>query len=390
VSGNSYPVGHVVFQAKVGGVTDSFTPLDFELRQGWGQQDVLFGRTVVAKGRSASPLTTWTEGSPVEIAWGRPPQALQSWYGYLNHAEKATDDDATGQNVQLTYVLAGTSKAMLGDTNRSWEGYTISAIAQRIAREYCMRCVVTTSPWVLPYEVQANESDWSFLNRMASKTGMRVWVSGGTLYCIDPAAVLSGASNFTVPVYLINKASGWQDSARNFKVVSGNALPGAYKMNHLMHGIDSAGNAYAIRQDGADPSLPDVIQSGWHAASTAQARSLMNAEAALAQYWQVATVEVMGYNLVYPGKVVGFQGNAISDGDSGNWIVAAATHVARQSGSGDPAADHYVSRLTVLRNAKGYPLVKGVHKIAPEVMPCVLQGNAWRATSIGTVIEGAL
>lgn len=387
----SAPVGHVAFRAAVNGQQDSFTPLDFELRQSWGKQDILFGRTIVRKGRpGTSLLTTWSAGAAVDIAWGRPPQALQHWYGYLNHAEVATSDDATGQNIQLTYAVTGTSKRMLGDINRTWTGYTVSGIVQRIAREYGMRAVVTQSTAVLPSEAQANESDWAFLNRMAGKTGMRLWISGGTIYSIDPAALLSGASNFVVPVYSLNKYGGLQDSARNFKVLTGDALPGAYRMNHTMYGIDSSGNIFSVQQDGANPSRPDIIQSAWHAASAAQAKTLMNAEAGLSQFWQMATVEVMGYNLLYPGKIIGLQGAALPDGNSGNWIVAEANHILKQSGTTNPADDHFISRLTIVRNQKGYPLIKGVHKISPEIIPCVLRGNAWQAQTIGTVIEGVL
>jgi hypothetical protein len=389
-SAANQPVGRVVFSAAVNGVPDSFTPLDFELRQSWGQQDILIGRTIVPKGRSVSQLTTWPEGSPVQVTWGRPPQALQHWYGYLNHAEVSTSDDATGQNVQLTYAITGTSKRMLGDVSRTWTGFTLTGIAQNLARKYALRAVVTQFPVILASEAQANESDWCFLVRMARKYGARLWISGGTLYLINPTAVLSGASNFVVPTYLLNKAGSFQDSAQNFRVMTGDAIPGAYKMNHAMSGIDSAGNIYTVRQDGANPNVGDIIESGWHVGSPAEAKAIVNADAALAQFWQTATVELMGYGLLYPGKIIALAGNALPDGNAGNWLISEATHILKQSGSGDPTSDHYVTRCTLVRNQKGYPLIKGVQKISPELIPCALNGNVWQAQTIGTVIEGVL
>lgn len=383
-------VGKVVFSAAVNDVADSFTPLDFELRQSWGQQDMLLGRTVVPKGRSAALLQTWPEGSPVQVTWGRPPQALQSWYGYLNHAEVSTNDDMTGQNVQLVYAITGTSKPMLGDVAKTWTGYTLSGIATFLARKYGLRAVITQFSTILPSEAQANESDWAFLNRIAVKYGARVWISGGTLYLVDPVAIMSGASNFVVPTYTINKYSYIQDSAANFKVLTGDNLPGAVKMNHTISGMDSGGNVYTVRQDGADPTVGDIVQSSWHASSPSQAKALVNAEASLSQFSQVATVDCMGFGLIYPGKIIALAGDALPDGNSGNWIVASATHIAKQGGTPDATKDSYITRCTILRNQKGYPLIKGVQKISPELMPCVLRGNVWQAQSIGTVIEGVM
>lgn len=384
----SQPVSHVVFSAAVNGVADSFTPLDFELRQGWGQQDILFGRTVVPKGRSAALLSTWPAGSPVQITWGRGPYALTTWYGYLNHAEISTSDDATGQNVQLTYVLSGTSKRMLSDTSKTWTGYTLSGIAVNLAAKYGMRAAVTQTTAVLN-ETQANESDWAFLVRMAAKYGLRLWVSGGTLYLTSPAAVMSGASNFVVPAYVINKSGAYQDSAQDFKLMSGDALPGAYQMDYTMSGLDSAGNVYTVQNDNPT-GAGNIVESRWHASSPAMAKAIVDAEAALGQFWQVATVELMGYGLLYPGKIIALSGSQLPDGTSGQWMIAEAKHILKQSGSPDPSADHYVTRCTIIRNQKGYAHVKGVSKISPELIPCQLNGSVWQAQSIGTIIEGVM
>jgi hypothetical protein len=246
------------------------------------------------------------------------------------------------------------------------------------------------SSWVLPYEVQANESDFCFLNRMASKNGFRTWVSGGTLYCIDPAAVLSGASKYTVPTYVIRKLGSIQDSAQNFRVLSGDSLPGAFKMNRVIHGLDNTGQVFRVQNDGPVMASGDIIESGWHVSSPAQGKQIVNAEAAMAQFWQTATVELMGLGLVYPGKVVALAGAAVPDSNQGNWLVVSASHILRQGGIPDPTADHYVTRCTLVRNQKGYPFIKGVHPVSPEMIPCVLRGNAWQAVTMSTVIAGKL
>src|SRR5581483_2692899 len=114
------PVGHVLCTFTVNGVRSPEHPMDFELRQEWGRHDLLFARLVVPKGRRVSQLTAWPDGAAVAVQWGRKGAGVLTWYGYINHHVIDTSDDMSGQDIQITYVLVGTSNVMNGDRNRVW------------------------------------------------------------------------------------------------------------------------------------------------------------------------------------------------------------------------------------------------------------------------------
>jgi len=389
---STVPVGPVVFSATVNGLESPNTPLDYELHQEWGKHDLFFVRLVVKKGLSYTHLLqAWPDDSAVDLTWGRYPTSVQHWYGYINHHVVSTNDDASGQNVQITYVFIGTSAKMNGDKNRSWKGYTPTSMASVIARDHSLRCVVTSTDWVLPYEVQANESDFQFLNRIADKVGMRFWVSGGTLYFIDPVALLSGASNFFIPQYVINKQAYTQDSAMNFELLQGNYIPGANKMARTVYGVDTTtGQVIQATADGAT-STDQIINIHRNVTSAKEAKQIANASQSLGQFWRTGSVEVFGYSLLYPGKMVNLSGAAMPDNTAGNWMVSKATHILKMSYNPNPVNDQYITRLTILSNATAsIPFVKGVHKISPEIMPCTLRSGTWQAQMLNTVIEGVI
>jgi hypothetical protein len=383
-------VGPVVFQVKVNGTVINESPLDFELRQAWGNHDLFFIRLVVPKLKpNKSLLKAWADGSPVEILWGRQPTSVSTWYGYINHHESSSTDDQKLGLWQMTYVIIGSSKVLNGHNSRTWKGMTAAGIAQTIAGANGFRAVVTQSTWVLPLEIQSNESDFQFLTRIADKVGFRFWVSGGTLYLIDPLVLVSAGTSYVVPHYVINKALYVQDTAVNFKVVQGDNIPGSVKMNRTIYGVDSSG-VYAVTASG-DSYQDSNIDSSRYVASRSEAQSIVNANKSLAQFWIQATVDVFGYNVLYPGKVINLSGAAIPDGDSGDWIVTGADHILKPSGTRAAVDDTYVTRLTLCRNTKDttlVPYIKSVQPVVPEIVTCRLQANKWIATQMATITQG--
>ena len=382
--------GPVVFQVKINGETVNESPLDFELRQSWGNHDLFFIRLAVVSNKPYKHmLAAWPDGSPVEIVWGRKPHSVSTWYGYINHHESSSTDDQNLGVWQMTYVAIGSSKVLNGHKNRTWKNTTAAGIAQSIARENGLRAITTAQPgWILN-EVQANESNFQFMNRIADKVGLRFWVSGGSLYLIDPLVLLSGASDYIVPQYRVDQMANHQDTANNFKIVQGDNIPGALQMNRKAYGVDSRG-VYSVTADG-DTFANDTIDITRHVASRGDARNLQNARKAISQFWIQATVDVFGYTVLYPGKVISLQGYAIPDGDSGDWIVTGADHVLSPSGTRRVVDDQYVTRLTIIRNTKSaslVPNIKSVRKVTPEIISCRLQNKQWFATNMNAITEG--
>jgi len=378
--------GPVVFSVKVNGQVCMDRPTDFELRQSWGNHDLFFLRVIVPSGHPfKSQLTAWPDGSPIEIVWGRQPESVSTWYGYVNHHENSTTEDTGLHADQITYVVIGTSKVLNGHKNRAWNNMTAAGVAQTIAQANGFRAVVTQSAWVLN-EIQANESDFQFLNRIANKVGFRFWVSGGTLYMIDPLVLLSGISMYYIPHYTIDNIAGQVDCAQKFKVLQGVGIPGSLQMNRKVYGVDARG-VYSATADG-DTYQDDDVEIYRHVASRGEAKNIMNAKKSLAQFWLQATVEVMGYSVLYPGKVIKLLGQALTNGTAGDWIVTDADHILKPTGL-IPSDDKYVTRLSVIRNAQNSTLsVKSVQKVVPEFVTCRLQANQWVAMNMATITEG--
>src|ERR1700722_8659133 len=209
----AYPVQPVVYQVMVNGVQVPDWVLDMEIHQQWGHHEIVQLRVELQRTSNMYGYTPWPDNALVQIVWGRGPQSLNNFYGYMNHYKSGNADTGTG-NLQFIYYVIGVSKPMNTDVSKSWGNVTPTYIAKQIAQKYQLRCVVTSTTWLLNTVKQANESDFNFLNRIADKTGYRFWVGNGTLYFIDPAAYIQGAGSQGVPTFTANKSLTVQDTVR--------------------------------------------------------------------------------------------------------------------------------------------------------------------------------
>ena len=381
----------VLYALEVSGVPVSDWPKDVELRQAWGQHDLFFLRIMVGKLRPYKRLlTAWPDNAPIKITYGRGQGNTSVWYGYINHHELSSQDDSNIDTIQITYVCIGTSKPMNTEVHRAWPSTTPTIVAQTLARKYKLRCVVTSTNFKLPFEMQ-NESDFSFLNRIAAKVGFNFWVSGGTMYFIDPAVCLSGLSAKFVPQYRIDKIPIQKDNAKNFRRIKGDNLPGAIISSRQVYGVDqSTGRPFMAQADTSQS--PDItsFNSVRHVTSYEQGKQIINAEQSLNQFWIFATVEVFGYTPLYPGKAINLQGYALPDGASGYWIVQNVQHVLAPSGTSDPTMDFYATRLSIMTNATGgIPKLKGVSQVNPEQVSCILVDHkTWQSSNFSVITDG--
>jgi hypothetical protein len=385
------PLGNVSVSIKVNGQPARDWPRKFELHQEWGKHDMLKLSIVVPLYHPyQSRLAAWPDNSPVEITWGRlSPRTISTWYGYVNHSDLLSTAEDGRRAIQLNYHLIGTSKPMNTAVNKTWLNMTADTIAQQIARKWKLRCVYTVSSWTLDYEVQAGESDFSFLSRLAQKTGYRFLVSGGTLYFVDPLMMLSAASTYFVWDYVIDGGIGYRDTAKDFRRLAGDNLPGAVAATRQIWYVDASTRQPALAQAG--PQLPVTIQrTDKFARSRSEAQNMLQAVQSLAQFQVGCTVDVLGNTLLYPGKVFRLTGHALPDSAAGYYLVTAATHRIFASGLDDTTKDLYWTSLTGLKNSESYiPAYKGIQKISPEIVTCILAGGQWQASAQNAIREGS-
>lgn len=386
-------IGPVIYSVKVNGTTDLNFPVTVELHQTWGHHDVVVLKVIATKNHAYRKLlSAWPDNAAIELLWGRLPDQLSTWYGYVNHKAFQSENDFGSNTVQVTYYLIGTSKVMNTHKNVAWKNIAPSVIAYKIAKQNGFRCVATTTTQSVTYELQAFESDFEFLNRLANKIGFRFWVSGGTLYFIDPAVVIQGANPRFIPHYLIDKVPGQRDTAINFSTLQGDNLPGSAIANRRIWGIDAGSRqVFNVKADGPLQDI-DIFNPDWFVSSRAEAKQRVNAKQSRAQFWRFASVDVGGFNLLYPGKVLSLDGHGIADNQQGNWLVTSVVHkLQNKTQLVDPTVDLYTTHVEMMRNQSGtMPQLKGVQPVKPELVTCILSNNKWHSTNLNAIQEGVV
>jgi phage protein D len=388
---SNQPAGQVIYKILVNGKTVTDLPLDVELRQEFGAHDTFSLRIEYNRARDdIQRLPLWPDDAPVQITWGRGPSDLSTWYGYVNHHTVDGNSSSGSQTLQITYTCIGTSKPMNSDKSRNWGQVTCTYLAKKIAQEHGLRAVLTKTNWILPFEIQANESDFTFLNRIASKVGFRFWVSGGTLYFIDPAVVLTSSSKVAVPEYRMDKMPGQLDTIRQFNSRQGGNIPGATLSNRQIYGLDwQSGSVIQVGAQTNNSNLFTQINSQQYVSDITDAQNRMNAWQSLSQFFIPATAELYGNTLLYPGKLVLLQGRQMPSGTQGYWLVSSVTHMLRSSYTSIGSEDRNISRVDILRNSTGsIPSIKEYNKINPEFVTCKLMNNRWISTNNSVIYDG--
>ena len=408
------PLGNVYVSFTVNGTAVQDWPRHFTLTQEYGQHDVMQATIIVPYLHpNISQLTAWADNAPISVTWGRlSPMTISTWYGYVNHHELQSTVQDGKRAVQMDYYIIGTSKPMNTAVNKTWLNITGSAIAQQLATKYFLRAVLTTSSWTLDYEVQAGETDFNFLARIAQKIGYRFYVSGGTLYFVDPLMMFASASTNFVFTYNIDNSLGYQDTAANFHRLAGDNLPGSAVATRQICGIDDSTNAlFTVTPAAATSTNPLssvttaptttaaagtttsgilVQRNDKFARTTAEAQSMVNAVQQLAQFQVGCTVDVQGNTLLYPGKTITLTGKAIPDSGAGLYFITKVFHQIYSSGWTDATKDIYKTSVTALKSSKNtIPSAAGLQQISPELVTMNLSGGQWQSSSQGTVTEGS-
>lgn len=386
------PVGPVVYSILVNGNAISEFPLDIELRQCWGQHELFFVRIEYPRQYTGIPkLKLWPDNAPVQIVWGRRPDNIQTWYGYVNHHKVDSNADSGSKATQITYICIGTSKPMNTDKTRTWGEVSPTYIARKIFGEYGLRSVLTSTDWILPHEVQSAESDFKFLNRIADKVGFRVFISGGTGYFIDPSVVLQGTSHAGVPAFYLDKRYTKVDTIRDFCMVRGDNIPGSVVANRHIYGLDpGSGTFYKVTADSNQTASIDYVLRDWPSVSQDQAKRLVQAWQNRSQFFMSASAELFGSSFIYPGKIVYLSGQQLPAEAAGYWMVGSAEHVAKSSGTVKTTSDKYVTRVDLLRNSDTYIPDFNMTKISPEFVNCKLFDGKWISTDASVLYDGVV
>jgi uncharacterized protein involved in type VI secretion and phage assembly len=279
-------------------------------------------------------LTPAAELTPVVLDYGRSPNDMTRWYGYVHHSSVMAS--SANQTVVTRYVCIGTSLPMNTQRTRSWKNVSPTSIVRQVGRENGLRTVISPSARRLTYWAQSGQSDFKLVSDLAAETGFRFWVEGATLYFLDPRTLLLGQKAQDIPVFTKSQRPGQFDTLQDLTILTGTMVPRANGTTgtSAISGLDAKTGrviqATSTANTGASSFL-NTITTSRAVDNYADAQALMEARTLASQGWITMQATVYGTSKVSPGTLIGISGGSVSSDRQGRWMVTGTKHVINRS-----------------------------------------------------------
>lgn len=239
-----------------------------------------------------------------EIEFSGPPDKIRI---------KAVSADLTGQ-------LRDTDKT------RAWENTSLSGVAGQIASENGFELFYAAPDHQFERQDQRNESDISFLNRIAGERGCHCKVHNGKLAIFDAEQAEAAGPSLSIP----KKGNMYSPTSYSFKVSSSST---AYSGAEAAYTDPKTGTTHKAevksdkeRKGGAEKKL--TLQS--RAESSGQAMTLARAKLHEEnQKEETVNIEIMGCPKIAAGQTLELKDFGVF---SGTYSVKSATHKVGASG----------------------------------------------------------
>jgi hypothetical protein len=305
-------------------ITDYITRV--EVREGYGVHSMVI-IDVTTPPTSKNP---YSELTPVVLDYGRSPNDLVRWNGYVHHSSTLASSDTLHSTVR--YICIGTTLPMNTQRTRSWKNVSPTSIVRQVGRENGLRTVISPSARRLTYWAQTGESDFKLVNDLASETGFRFWVEGATLYFLDPRILLLGQKAQDIPVFSKNQTPGLYDTLQSLSILTGTMIPrsnGAASTS-VISGLDAKTGKVIKASSTSDTGIGTFLNSISTARAVdnyADAQALMEARTLASRGWITMQATIYGTAKVAPGTLVGISGSSVSSDNKGRWMVTSTKHV---------------------------------------------------------------
>ncbi len=301
-----------------------------EIREGFG----LHSMAVIDISSRPTARSPFGELTPVVLDYGRSPNDVARWYGYVHHSSALASTDS--QHVVVRYVCIGTTLPMNTQRTRSWKNISPTSIVRQVGRENGLRTVISPSARRLTYWAQSGISDFNLINNLADETGFRFWVEGTTLYFLDPRILLLGQKSQDIPVFNKNQTPGSFDTLLSLSVLTGTMVPRANGTTgtSIISGLDKKTGRpikASLSADTGASTFLNSITTSRTVDNFADAQALMEARTLASRGWITMQATLYGTARVTPGNLVGLAGNSVSSDNSGRWMVTSTKHVINRS-----------------------------------------------------------
>lgn len=362
---------------------DQGTPTRFELREGFGTHEIAILDFPLPQ---QLVLGIVPEMTPLAIRWGYSPLDVRTFYGYVNHHEtQAINDASPGQYLRVFCI--GSSQPLNSPYPGSWSEVTGSFIAKQVATRHSLRALVHTPKTVIPFWSPGRDSDFAMMNRLAEYCGYRFWVSGSTLYFLDPRILLQNPAPHVPEYSMDNKAS---DTLTGIQVVAGSLAPRrntslVQKVFGIDDGSGSLIQATSARQyDEAGLTKPGGLSIHRDSVdSLAEAHRITEASSGLGE-WNNLSATLVGDGRTRIGGLVDLQGNILNNEYAGTWLCNSAVHIM------EPQRDNrtqFTTQVELSRNQKDqtyFSTSNTIRDTSAEV-PAILRSGLWESSELENI-----
>lgn len=153
------------------------TLIGAELFQSINSHDVL---VLYFKGKPFLDSTIITSGDPIKFSWNTGPN-VSVFNGYVYDVDPTSTTAAN--NTTVTCVSAS---YVMKDTNQEiYKNTTADAIVQKICKKNGLNSVTERHPRIHEQVVQAGQSDWQVLQRLALQCGFALRAENTTVYFLS-------------------------------------------------------------------------------------------------------------------------------------------------------------------------------------------------------------
>lgn len=358
-----------------------------EVLEGFGKHDVVlvdfpYGNAFTA----VAP-----ERTPVRITWSRSRgDTLRQFQGYVNHTERITPErGGTAEYGLLRFVLIGTSQPLNRVNPRSWTDTTGSAIVKSIAHDHRLRAVVTKSSRRIPYWATGKDTDFLSIKALAERDGNRVWVSGGTIFYIDPNVLVRYPVD-TPYSFVANGTS--RDTLISHGKVTGSMVPGtAASKTALVYGIDGSTGTLLHQTSDAERQRLGLPAAGYSEVYPLAVGSFREAREAVESRvntgnWSTLTARLALSGSIKTGRLVNLGGAIVTEDVQGDWLVSSASHVFDAADTSGRVLMYSDVELT-RNNTAGltYRNQRNLSGALEEVPAVIRSNNKWESSVLESV-----
>jgi hypothetical protein len=296
-----------------------------EVREGYGTHSMAIVDVTTSAASSAYP-----ELAPVVLDYGRSPNDIVRWYGYVHHSSVLASNSS--KTVTARYVCIGTSLPLNIQRTRSWKNVSPTSIVRQVGRQNGLRTVISPSSRRLTYWAQSGQSDFKLLQDLAHEVGFRFWVEGTTLYFLDPRVLLLGQKAQNIPVFSKNQQPGVMDTIRELSILAGTMVPrqNGTTGTSSISGLDAKTGRVIKASSASNTGTSAFLNSITTARAVdnyADAQALMEARTLASRGWLTMQATLYGTAKVTPGTLVAITGRSLSSDRTGRWMVTGTKHI---------------------------------------------------------------